>query len=52
LSSKSWESLDFAARFLRANLPCMKLRPWEQPILDHAQDINSAGLIMNGSKDD
>ena len=30
----------------------MKLRPREQPILDHAQDIKSAGLIMNGSKDD
>ena len=30
----------------------MKLRPREQPILDHAQDIKSAGVIMNGSKDD
>lgn len=30
----------------------MKLGPKEQPILDHAQDIKSAGLIMNGSKDD
>jgi hypothetical protein len=30
----------------------MKLRPREQRILDHAQDIKSAGLIMNGSNND
>jgi hypothetical protein len=30
----------------------MTLRPREQPILDHAQDVKSGGLIMNGSKDD
>ena len=30
----------------------MKLMPREQLILDYAQDIKSAGLIMNGSKDD
>jgi len=30
----------------------MKLRPREQFILDYAQDIKSAGLILNGSKED
>ena len=30
----------------------MKLMPREQLILDYAQDIKSAGLIMNGSKED
>ena len=30
----------------------MKLRAWEQPIPHHAQDVKSAGLIMNGWKDD
>jgi hypothetical protein len=40
-----------AARFQRANPPCMKRGARERPILDYAQDIKSAGLIMNGSKD-
>ena len=43
---------DFAARFQRANLPCMKVRPRERPIPDSAQPIKWVGLIMNGSKDD
>jgi hypothetical protein len=30
----------------------MKLRRRQQPIFDQAQDIKSAGLIVNGSKDD
>ena len=52
MAPSRWESLDFAARFQRANLPCMQLRPGEQAILDYAQEIQSAGLIMNGSKHD
>ena len=32
--------------------PAWSSGPREQPILDYAQDIKSAGLIMSGSKDD